>query len=142
MTVRRADGTSSERGFGGTNEVTIVGRVPSEPAGRELPSGDAVVTFRVVVARPGGTRAAAAQSGTRRRVGVDTIDCAAWAARVRKAAKRVAVGDTVEVKGALRRRFWRSPAGPASRTEVEVASLRVLVRAGSAQPVSARAADA
>lgn len=154
MAVRRTDDTGSEPGRDGTNEVRIVGRVPAQPASRELPSGDAVITFRVVVARPersrlgvkgasnGGANGAlkgpangagggSATAGARRHVGVDTIDCAAWTARTRKAAQRVAPGDTVEVTGALRRRFWRAAAGPASRTEVEVASLRVLSRVGA-----------
>jgi single-strand DNA-binding protein len=37
---------------------------------------------------------------------------------------RVPDGTEVEVRGSLRRRFWRSPTGPASRYEVEVRSLR------------------
>lgn len=165
MAVRRAHGTSGDHphgstSHGGINEVTLVGRVPAEPVERELPSGDVMVTFRVVVTRPGGPRTGTARAGaggdgvsgsTPARIGVDTIDCAAWTARTRKSAQRVAGGDTVEVKGALRRRFWRSAAGPASRTEVEVASLRVLDRAGRVRPlragaagppVSVRAADA
>jgi single-strand DNA-binding protein len=35
-------------------------------------------------------------------------------------------GQVVEVTGSLHRRFWRSPAGLASRYEVDVASLKII----------------
>jgi single-strand DNA-binding protein len=35
-------------------------------------------------------------------------------------------GTLVEIQGALRRRFWRTPTGSVSRYEVEVISLRRL----------------
>ncbi|MCW2847203.1 MAG: hypothetical protein JWR90_1177 [Marmoricola sp.] len=34
------------------NEVTLVGRMSAAPEHRDLPSGDALVTLRLVVARP------------------------------------------------------------------------------------------
>jgi single-strand DNA-binding protein len=37
----------------------------------------------------------------------------------------------VEVSGSLRRRFWRTPAGPASRYEVEVNAIRRVRASGS-----------
>jgi single-strand DNA-binding protein len=81
-----------------------------------------MVSFRVVVPRP-----AASGSDERRRPTVDTIDCVAWLARVRRAAASWQPGDTIEVEGALRRRFWRGPGGgPASRCEVEVITARVV----------------
>jgi len=98
------------------NEVRLVGRLTGEPLLRELPSGDAVLTFRIVVRRP---PAPARRSGTRSPT-VDTLDCAAWRRDVQRAVGRAAPGDLLEVHGALRRRFWRGPAGPASRSEVEV----------------------
>lgn len=79
-------------------------------AERELPSGDELVTSRLVVGRAG--------------PGVDTIDCAIWPSTLRRRALAVPEGTVVEVDGSLRRRFWRTPAGAASRYEVEVSALR------------------
>lgn len=108
----------------GRNEVVLVGRVSGAPAERELPSGDALVSWRVVVDRPAPRRA---PPGARRAT-VDTVDCVARSGPVRRAARALADGDVVAVEGALRRRFWRSGPGSVSRTEVEVEGLRRLSR--------------
>jgi single-strand DNA-binding protein len=55
---------------------------------------------------------------------VDTIDLVCWTATTRRSAGRLTAGQTVEVRGALRRRFFGGPAGRQSRYEVEVAALR------------------
>lgn len=107
------------------NEVVLVGRVSGAPEERELPSGDVLVSWRVVVERASPRRPAPA--GVRTPT-VDTLDCVAWAAAVRRTARGLADGDVVVVEGALRRRFWRGGAGAASRTEVEVEQLRRLSR--------------
>lgn len=106
------------------NEVVLVGRVPALAEQRELPSGDVLVTWRVVVGRPPGRRPPEGVRATT----VDTIDCVAWTASTRRAAAALAVDDVVEVSGALRRRFWRAGGGAASRCEVEVATVRRLSR--------------
>ena len=103
------------------NEVRLVGRVSQDPERRELPSGDALWTFRLVVAR----------RPSRVGVSVDTLDCAAWSARARRSVASWRAGDVVEVSGSVRRRFFRSGGGAVSRTEVEVARGRVIRRAGS-----------
>ena len=108
------------------NEVILVGRVSGTPEERELPSGDALVSWRLVLDRPAARRAA--KSGTRP-VTIDTVDCVAWGAGVRRTARSLSEGDVVSVEGALRRRFWRSSGGQNNRTEVEVESLRRLRRA-------------
>lgn len=108
------------------NEIHVVGRLAAEAVVRELPSGDVLVSFRVVVDRLAASRAGAAARGRQ----VDTLDCSALRAPVRRAALRWGTGDVVELHGALRRRFWRSPGGPASRYEVEVMRAR-RVSAGS-----------
>lgn len=113
------------------NEVHLAGRVSGTPVERELPSGDTVVTFRLVVARsPGGSGGRRAGDRPRDRTGarpqLDTLDVACWTARTRASALRLPDGQRVELEGALRRRFYRTPAGPASRYEVHAVRLRRL----------------
>ena len=117
MTMKRTGEGTAALGAG-VNEVIVGGRISGAPEERELPSGDTVVQLRLVVRR----------SGSRVRVGgggatVDTIDVACWTKALQRKAVRLKPGDLVTVRGALRRRFWRSPAGPASRYEVEATAL-------------------
>ncbi|HVQ87987.1 MAG TPA: single-stranded DNA-binding protein [Actinomycetes bacterium] len=102
------------------NQVQLVGRVAADPVTVELPSGDEVVTLRLVVERG---------PGARRPPSVDTIDCAAWTAKCRRTASTWVEGDVVSIEGSLRRRFWRGPQGAQSRYEVEVSAARRLKRA-------------
>jgi len=95
---------------GHRNEVLVTGRLSMAAAERELPSGDEVVSWRLVVERPPGAE----------RSGMDVIDCAAFATRIRRAAAKWLPGDVIEVEGALRRRFWRTGTATASRYEIEV----------------------
>jgi single-strand DNA-binding protein len=105
----------------GRNEVVLVGRVSGTPEDRVLPSGDALVCWRIVVPRPAARRPS--RSGARPPT-VDTLDCVVWSAALRRAALRLSDGDLVGVEGALRRRFWRAGPGVSSRYEIEVRSLR------------------
>jgi single-strand DNA-binding protein len=105
------------------NEVRLVGRISQPPEERVLPSGDALWTFRVVVGR---SRTAAAS-----RQSVDALECVAWSPRSRRSVSSWSVDDVVEVRGALRRRFFRAGGSVASRVEVEMASGRIIRRAGS-----------
>ena len=96
------------------NEVRLVGRVTSLAVEKELPSGDKVVEFRVVIGReksPNGKKE------------VDSLDIAAWSAKARRAALAVKIDTWVEVKGSVRRRFWRAPTGLASRWQVEASEV-------------------
>ena len=103
------------------NEVRLVGRVSAAPEERTLPSGDSLWTFRVVVSRPAEQR--------RPRATVDALECAVWAGRPRRSVAALRQGDQVEVRGALRRRFFRGGVGSvASRVEVEVSGLKVIRR--------------
>lgn len=95
------------------NSVQLVGHVSGEPLERQLPSGDRLVSFRVVV-----PRSAAARRRTRQ--SVDTVECSAWSATSRRTAARLAVGDLVTVCGELRRTFRRSRAGVRSWVTVDV----------------------
>jgi single-strand DNA-binding protein len=100
------------------NEVRLVGRVSGAPERRSLPSGDELVSLRVVVSR--------------RPSGVDTLDVAVGPAppsgarpregqvgrRLLASAERLEPGDRVEVRGSLRRRWWGSGRVRQSRVEV------------------------
>ena len=103
------------------NEVRLVGRISQAPEERMLPSGDVLWTFRVVV-----PRAEPSGRGT-----VDALECAAWSPRARRSVASWRADDVVEVSGAVRRRFFRTGAGAASRVEVEVSRGRLIRRAGS-----------
>ena len=106
------------------NQVFLRGMVASAPVVRRLPSGDELCAFRLTVPRPPGDPSTS-------RVRVDSIDCASTRATVRRSALRWVQGDVVEVSGALRRRFWRTPAGPAARRyEVAAATVRRAVNSG------------
>jgi single-strand DNA-binding protein len=102
------------------NEVRLVGRLSAAPQEKELPSGDVLVSFRVVVSRA---------PDPKRATKVHALECVAWTARTKRSVKSWRVGDVVEVDGALRRRFFRTGSGPASRVEVEVTKGRVVRRA-------------
>ena len=93
------------------NTVTLVGRVSTTPEQRDLPSGDVLVTLRVVVDRP-------PERGQTRRV-VDVIDVACWTKRTQRSAGSLSADDGVRIEGSLRRRFFGTAGGRASRYEVE-----------------------
>lgn len=106
------------------NEVRLVGRVSGVPESREMPSGDTLVLWRLVVPRDEPRRRATAAGEARRLPTVDTIDIACWSASARRAAARLEPDDVVEVSGSLRRRFFRGGSGAQSRYEVEAGSIK------------------
>lgn len=118
MPTRTSHTAKSEAAAGPThvNSVSLLGRLAADPEARDLPSGDLLLTFRVVVDRSDSVE------GQRRQV--DTIDCAAWTARVQRTVRSWSAGDVVSVEGHLRRRFRRSAGGAVSRVEVEVTKAR------------------
>jgi single-strand DNA-binding protein len=96
------------------NDVALVGRLSGAVECKPLPSGDTAVEWRLVVERPPDAR--------RRQKVVDTIDCVSYDRRFRDLTADWRHGDLIEVRGAIRRRFWRTLSGAsASRCEVEVA---------------------
>jgi len=107
--------TPQTAAFEGANEVRLVGRVSGISEPHDLPSGDSVVTLRLVVPR---------EIHRPRQPSVDTIDVACWSPDTRQGAAEVGVGGTAEVTGSLRRRFFRSGAGLQSRYEVEAHVVR------------------
>ncbi|WP_292604800.1 single-stranded DNA-binding protein [Nocardioides sp. REDSEA-S30_B4] len=104
------------------NDLVLVGRVSADPEVKQLPSGDCVWLFRLVVRRPEG--AASRQT-------VDTLECSAWSPRVQRSVSGWREGDMVEVTGSVRRRFFRAGGVPQSRVEVEVATARLRRRAAA-----------
>lgn len=105
-------------GAGPENAVLLRGKVSTAPERRVLPSGSEIVTFRVSVPR-------APTPMTRgSRQSVDWLDCVAWAPGARRTVASWALGDEVEVAGALRRRFYRAGQGTSTRLEVEVLRAR------------------
>jgi single-strand DNA-binding protein len=119
-------------GLTARNEVALRGRASAAGEERTLPSGDVIVTLRVVVPRESAAHRRAGSGAEVRRASVDTIDVVCWTARTRRAALRLAAGDAVEVAGALRRRFFGGPAGRQSRYEVEASTVRRVARATAA----------
>ncbi len=110
------------------NEVRLVGRIAAPAETREMPSGDLMSTFRVIVPRDEHSKASAGGSNARKG-GVDTIECVAWRAGLRRTVNSWHEGDMVAVTGALRRRFWRGEAGATSRHEIEVSKATRVRRA-------------
>lgn len=123
VTTRRSAGRTPDTSQQ-INEVRLVGRLSTQPTSKQLPSGDELVSLRVVVRRPRAT------SGAARRPTVDAIDVVCWSAVTRRRALTLTPDDTIEVSGALRRRFWRGDGGVTSLCEVEARSVRRLARAG------------
>lgn len=117
---------------GSINEVRLVGRVTREGVEKELPSGSKVVTWGLTIRRDPSSSLGSAS--------VDALDCAAWGAGARRSSQRLRAGDTVEVHGAVRRRFFRAGGAPASRVEIEVRQVKRLARAAVATR-RVRAAD-
>jgi single-strand DNA-binding protein len=95
---------------GHRNEVLLVGVLGREPENRELPDGTAVTTFRLSIRAPDPNR-------------TDTVDCVVRQPVLRTKLDARAPGDTLQVEGCLRHRFWRSAGGLMSRYEVEVSKL-------------------
>jgi single-strand DNA-binding protein len=98
------------------SQVTITGRMGNHVDARELPSGDVVTTFTIVVDRPAKHRREGGAA-------VDAIPCQTFQASLARRLEAIPAGEWVSVEGSLRRRFWRGGSGLASALEVEVATL-------------------
>ena len=124
-TPATATSTAADRAAGDVrNEVRLCGRLSAPAEERTLPSGDVIVTLRIVIPRPSPTRRTGSVEGESRSGQVDTIDVVCWSAATRRAALRLEAGATIEIDGALRRRFFATPAGRQSRYEVEAQTVR------------------
>jgi single-strand DNA-binding protein len=122
----KPEGLTSEH----RNEVTVRGRLAAVALAKELPSGDQIVNWRLVVDR-------AAVDGNRK---VDVVDCTTFGARIRRQALGWNEDEVIEVSGSLRRRFWRGAGGLQSRCEVEVvAATRISARSAAKRAAAATA---
>ena len=92
------------------NDLLLRGRVSAPATVKELPSGDKVVEFRLIISRID-------------RDGVDTLDIAAWSGKTRKTALSLKSDEWIEVSGSVHRRFWQSPAGLASRWQIQASEI-------------------
>lgn len=93
----------------GINSVHIVGSLTAAVV-RQTADGNDSITFRVNVFDATGRR--------------DSIDCECDRRGIVARVRRMPVDTRIEVLGALRRSYWRTNAGLASRTFVEVVSVR------------------
>jgi single-strand DNA-binding protein len=92
------------------NDVLLRGRVSTIGVEKELPSGDKVVEFRIVIARSDES-------------GFDTIDISAWSSKLRRSATSLKTEQWVEVSGSIKRRFWRGATGLASRWQIDASEI-------------------
>ena len=93
------------------NDVVLRGRLSAPAEARTLPSGDVLVTFRLVVRRP--EPRARGQS-------VDVLTCITYERGLQRRAAAWQPGDVLEVEGALQRRFWRTGTGTGTASVCEV----------------------
>ena len=92
------------------NDLLLRGRVSQQAIEKELPSGDKVVEFRLIVSRE-------------KQSGVDTLDIGAWSSKSRRTALTLKADEWIEVSGSIHRRFWSAPTGLASRWQVEAVEI-------------------
>jgi single-strand DNA-binding protein len=105
------------------NDVVLRGRLSAPAEVRTLPSGDTLVSFRLVVRRP---------EPRSRGQSVDVLSCITYDRSLQRRAAAWQPGDVVEVEGALQRRFWRTGSGTASVCEVNCRRGRKVTRPSGA----------
>ena len=110
MVTKKSESTDSKPDYS-LNDLLLRGRVSAPAIEKELPSGDKLVEFRLIVSREKGE-------------GVDTLDIAAWSAKSRRSALSLKSDEWIEVSGSIHRRFWKAASGLASRWQVEAIEIR------------------
>jgi single-strand DNA-binding protein len=105
------------------NDVVLRGRLSAPAEVRSLPSGDTLVSFRLVVRRP--------EARSRGQL-TDTLPCITYDRALQRRVTAWLPGDVIEVEGALQRRFWRTATGTASMTEVNCRRGRKVARSAGA----------
>ena len=110
------------------NDVLLRGRLSAPAECRTLPSGDQLVTFRLIVRR------AEARTG---RSAYDVLPCVTFDRALQRRAALWQPDDIIEVEGALQRRFWRTPTGKTSICEVNCRRGRKVTRGAASDARSA-----
>jgi single-strand DNA-binding protein len=105
------------------NDVVLRGKMSAPAELRSLPSGDLLVSFRLVVKRP---------KPKERGPSVDVLPCISYDRALQRRAAAWQPGDIIEVEGALQRRFWRTGTGTASICEVNCRRGRKVPRSSAA----------
>lgn len=90
------------------NTIALMGRLTRDPELRRTPSGVAVTSFTLAVDRDFKDA-----DGTKK---VDFIDCVAWKSNAENAARYLAKGRMVSVKGRLQLRDWTDKDGNKRRS--------------------------
>ncbi len=124
------DITSPERRGKHRNYVHLIGEIDAAPVPRTLRNGTHILTWRLNVSRSITPLGLPLDGGK-----IDILDCVTAVSSLLSYAALWVPGDVVSCHGALRRRFWRSPAGARSRCEVDVVAARRL-RGSDDQPSS------
>ena len=104
------------------NDVVLRGRLSAPPELRELPSGDTLLVFKIVVRR---------ESPRPRGPKSDVITCVSYSPALQRHAVAWTDEDVVEIEGSLQRRFWRTPTGTAVAYEVHCRRGRKVQRSTS-----------
>jgi single-stranded DNA-binding protein len=102
------------------NEIVLIGRLSGEPEWRALPDEREVAVWRLIVEHRG---ARSPQDA------IDTIRCVSYDPVVQAGVRGWSHGDVIEVRGALRHRFWRAPTGPRGLYEVEAGTVTLRLHA-------------
>ena len=110
LKMKKTVAAETDRDDFSKNVVELRGRISGLPVERELPSGDKVVEFRLIVTRES-------------RNGVDTLDIGAWTSKARRKCATLHEGEWVEISGSVHRRFWQSATGVASRWQIEACEI-------------------
>ncbi|GLY81716.1 single-stranded DNA-binding protein [Actinoallomurus iriomotensis] len=101
------------------NEIVLVGRLSGEPEWRTLSGDDQVAVWRLIVEH---------HDARSPQDAIDTIRCVTYDPNIQATVRAWTHGDVIEVRGALRHRFWKSPTGPRGLYEVEASSAALRLR--------------
>ena len=100
------------------NQVILQGRISGKPERKKLPSGDTIVQFRLIVDRKTGLKSKSKSADKKKRE-VDTIDIGVWKKKLQIKALSLVPEQFAKIEGAIRRNFWTTPAGLASRYQID-----------------------